>query len=263
MSREVQTIMHPLKMRSLTVKSVSQVTPKMKRVVLTGPELEDFTSLPPDDHVKVFFPYPGEQVPVVPTLGPDGPVPPADGRKPLMRDYTPRSFNRSKRELVVDFYLHETGVGADWARAAREGSLLTVAGPRGSRVVPYEFDWYLFVGDSASIPSLARRLEEMPAGARVFAVLEVSGRAEEVAFQTSAKLHVTWVHRADLSANAGTATMNQTLERVRQVELPSGAGFTWISMEKARGKEIETYLRGSRGLNPEWIKTTAYWIADR
>ena len=76
---------HELKRRHLTVASTTRLTPHMIRIVLQGEDLADFTSLAPDDHVKLLLP---------------GAV---EGEKPEMRDYTPRAYG--PEGLVVDFAL--------------------------------------------------------------------------------------------------------------------------------------------------------------
>jgi len=50
---EIERVRHELRRRSLIAKSVTDITPGMRRVVLTGEDLADFVSLAPDDHIKV------------------------------------------------------------------------------------------------------------------------------------------------------------------------------------------------------------------
>ena len=62
----------------------------MTRITLAGPALEGFTSLGFDDHVKMFFPAPGESRPSLPHIGPEGMELREDQPKPITRDYTLR-----------------------------------------------------------------------------------------------------------------------------------------------------------------------------
>lgn len=50
-------------------------------------------------------------------------------------------------------------------------------GPRGSFVVPLEYDWHLLVGDESALPAIARRLEELPPGKPVIALIEAAAEA--------------------------------------------------------------------------------------
>lgn len=80
--RAVVRVRHTLKFRLLQVKRVVDVTPHLKRVTLAGDELDDFESASFDDHVKVFFPPPGEDAPARPEFGPNGIVFPQDRPRP-------------------------------------------------------------------------------------------------------------------------------------------------------------------------------------
>ncbi|VBC85732.1 siderophore-interacting protein [Burkholderia pseudomallei] len=195
--RAVVRVRHTLKFRLLQVKRVVDVTPHLKRVTLAGDELDDFESASFDDHVKVFFPPPGEDAPARPEFGPNGIVFPQDRPRPVARDFTPRRYDRAARELDLDFVLHHPGPASQWAAQARVGQTLGIGGPRGSFVIPKDFDWHLLIGDDTALPAVARRLEELPAGTRVAAVLEVADPSAQIAFETDANLYVVWRHRGD------------------------------------------------------------------
>jgi NADPH-dependent ferric siderophore reductase len=52
----VSRVRHELRLRNTLVMQTQQITPNMVRITLSGPELQGFTSLSPDDHVKLFIP---------------------------------------------------------------------------------------------------------------------------------------------------------------------------------------------------------------
>src|SRR5579859_611358 len=132
----VHRVRHPLKFRLLRVKKVHAVNPHLIRVTFTGEDLHDFVSASFDDHIKVFFPEPGADKPVLPEAGPDGPVFPAGQARPIARDFTPRRFDAEARELDIEFAMHEAGPAATWAAQAKVGQYLGIGGPRGSLVIP-------------------------------------------------------------------------------------------------------------------------------
>ena len=51
----IHRIRHELHRRSLEVAAVERLTPHMIRITLAGAELAGFTSLAPDDHIKIFM----------------------------------------------------------------------------------------------------------------------------------------------------------------------------------------------------------------
>lgn len=243
--------MHELKVRMLKVKNIQDLTPHLRRITLTGEDLEGFKTLSPDDHVKAFFPLAGETTPLVPTMGPEGISIPEGA---IARDYTPRFHRPEVKELDLDFFLHEGGSGASWARDAKPGTLLGVAGPRGSMIIPYEFDWYLMMADEVGIPSISRRLSEMPNGAPVHVFIEVANENEEVDFETSANVKVTWLHRG--SRELGSPELFE--KALAAFEWPDGLGFSWIMSELSCAKKLEETLI-TRGAKKDFVKATGYW----
>ena len=136
--------------RQLIVTERVQLSPSMVRLVFTAPDLADFDSAAPDDHIKLFFED-------------------ADGGR-AMRDYTPRAFDNAARSLTVDFALHQAGPATAWAMRAQPGDTLNIGGPQGSTVLADDFDWYVLIGDETALPAIGRRLEELRADVPVTVV---------------------------------------------------------------------------------------------
>src|SRR5262245_39180093 len=157
----ITRVRHEPRRRILTVQRVERLTPSMARITLCG-DLAGFISSGYDDHVKVFFPLPGQNGPTMPQPDANGQVPEGVPRSPG-RDYTPRRYDVTRNELVIDFALHDAGPATSWAAQAAPGQQLGVGGPRGSFLVPDDFDWYLFIGDETALPAIGRRLEELRA----------------------------------------------------------------------------------------------------
>lgn len=256
--RAPQLVRHDTRPRLLTVASVTDITPRMRRIRLDG-DMSGFVSLGHSDHIKAFF-FPEGAPPALPTIGPKG----ADfgpGPRPEMRDYTPRYWNVDAGWIEIDFVLHGEGPAASWAAAARPGSTLVIGGPRGSRVVPAAFDWYLLAGDETALPAIGRRIEELPAGARIHAFIEVDDESEEQAFQTRADLRLSYVHRR----GAAAGTTNLLLEAVAAATLPAGDAYAYIAGEVEAARAVRDHLLEQRGFNPEWVKSAGYWrlgVAD-
>jgi NADPH-dependent ferric siderophore reductase len=239
-------VRHEARRRLLTVQRVDRLTPNMVRVTLGG-DLTGFVSGAYDDHVKVFFPLPGQDAP---TIGD-----PSDGvaRSPG-RDYTPRRYDEN--ELVIDFAIHDAGPATAWAAAAKPGQRIGVGGPRGSFVVPDDFDWYLFVGDETALPAIGRRLEELRADTRAIVVAAVAGPQEQQTFASKASVETVWVHRR-LSRADDPAPL---LDAVRALTLPkSGDGYCWAAGESQTAKLLRQHLVGDRGFNKAWVKAAGYW----
>ena len=253
--RTARRVRHETKMRLLQVREVSRLTPNMVRVVLGGEALAGFVSAAHDDHVKLFFPQPGHDKPVLPTPTPNGPVYPEGAARPAARDYTPRRYDPAANTLTIDFVLHGEGPAATWAAQARPGQFLGVGGPRGSFIVPDDFDWYLLAGDETAVPAIGRRLQELPAGTRVIAVVEVADAGEEQKLDTRANLEMHWLHRT--GAEAGNHLLLQ--RALTEFVLPLGEGYAWVAAEASAAKALRRYLVDQRGLPKDRVKAAAYW----
>lgn len=209
--RAVRRVRHQTRGRLLEVMSASPITPKMLRITLGGDELAGFVSAAHDDHVKLFFPQPGQAKPVLPTAGPNGPEYPPDAPRPAARDYTPRRYDAAANTLVIDFVLHGDGPATSWAAQARPGHFLGVGGPRGSFIVPDDFDWYLPAGDETALPAIGRRLEELPPGAHALVVVEIADAGEEQRSDTRARVDTVWLHRSRAAEKGADASATSNI----------------------------------------------------
>ncbi|AMM23377.1 siderophore-interacting protein [Variovorax sp. PAMC 28711] len=252
--RQPRRVRHELRFRQLEVQSVTRITPHLVRVTLAGEQLAGFHSPGFDDHAKIFFPDAATGALSLPTAGPDGPVWP-EGRKPTMRDYTPRRHDAAAGTLELDFALHDAGPATQWAERAKPGDSLGIGGPRGSFLIPTDFDWHLLIGDDTALPAIARRLAELPAGARAVVLAEVDGPADQLAFETKASLTLHWAHRQ--GAEPGTRPV--LLDALRVLTLPAGDFHAWVACESLAAKALRVHLVSERGANPKWTKAAGYW----
>ena len=252
---EIKRVRHDLKRRMLTVSRVERLSPKMLRVILTGADLAGFVSAGFDDHIKLFFPPRGAERPELPELGPNGPVYREGAVRPAVRDFTPRRYDAEANELAIDFALHDEGPAAEWAASAEPGRFLGVGGPRGSFVVPVDFDWHLLVGDETALPAIGRRLEELPPSTKAIVVAQVDGASDEIALASRADLDIRWVHRGNSPTGDGEA-----LEKtVAELDLPAGDGYAWVACESDLAKALRRRLLERHGLPRQWVKAAGYW----
>lgn len=249
MAASTERVRHELKFRLPTVVSNVRITPLMARITLTDPSFAEFPSAAYDDHVKLFIAPVGQQL-VMPKPGPNGLEWPEGAPRPEGRDYTPRSFDKARREVVIDFVLHKGGVAAEWAANARPGYTIGMGGPRGSFVVRGTFPWYMLIGDETALPAIGRRIEELPAGSKVFAFVEIVNAAERQSFGGGADVAMTWVERA-----AG----GSIIDIVKAADLPTGDGYVFIAGEHGLSGALREYFVTERGHDPDLIKSAGYW----
>jgi len=251
--RTIERIRLETRPRVLTVTSVTELTPHMRRIRLSGPELEGFQSPGHADHIKVFLPADGKPLPR-PERRPDGLAWPEGIARPFMRDYTPRYFDPVALTLDLDFVLHGEGPASMWATSAKVGDPLVIGGPRGSLRIPDAFDWYLLIGDETALPAIGRRIEELPANKPAIAVIEVPEAADEQRFKTNSPVEIHWIHRNGLEAGA----QNLIIERIATTAFPKGEGYAFVAGEADMAKSLRAHLV-ERGFNNEYVRAAGYW----
>ena len=244
-------VRHVLKRRLVQVARVETISPRMRRIIFAGADLADFASAAADDHVKLFFPAPGAERPVVP--GPD--ASPSERAGSIMRDYTPRWFDPARCELAIEFVIHGEGPASTWVAQAAPGQWLGIGGPKGSLLTPDDYETYLLMGDETALPAIARHLEELPPGVRVIALIEVADKREERHLATATNASVTWLHRDGVAAGASGLLEGA----LRGLMLPGGEVYAWLAGEIETIRRLRRYLVEEEGLAREQIRAAGYW----
>ena len=238
--RTPRRVRHEPRRRTLTIKQVEKIAAHMIRVTLTG-DLNDFTSLGFDDHIKLFFP--------------DGTMNADGAPNALSRDFTPRRYDRAANTLEIDFAIHDAGPATRWATQAQPGQTLTIGGPRGSFIIPNAYDWHLLIGDETALPAISRRLAELPPGTRAVVLAEVDGPQDELEFETTANATVTWAYRDGAAAGADDV-LGKALATLK---LPAGDYYAWVACESLTAKALRRQLIAAHGANPKWMRAAGYW----
>ncbi|PKO27264.1 MAG: NADPH-dependent ferric siderophore reductase [Betaproteobacteria bacterium HGW-Betaproteobacteria-9] len=225
----VQRVRHELKRRRVQVQRVERLSLHMCSITFGGEALADFVSLSFDDHIKLFLPA-------------------NDDSAWVARDYTPRRFDAAARELCIEFALHGDGPAANWARQARPGQTVEIGGPRGSFIVPPDLSWHLLVGDSSALPAIARRLEELPASATAWAIVQMPDAADHRVLGHAGQRQPLWV-----------GDDAQCLDAVRALTLPAGEGFVWCAGEATAMQVLRRVLLEEKGVDRHALRASAYW----
>jgi NADPH-dependent ferric siderophore reductase len=219
---------------ALEVVGARNLTPSMRRVDLTGADLEGFGHVPGQD---LMFEFPG-----------------SGGT--TRRRYTIRAHDRAKGVLSIDMVLHGDGPGARWAAAARPGDRIEAIGPRGKITVVPDAAWHLFVGDESFLPAVFAMVEAVPAGAPALVVLEIDGPDDQQPLDAPALDRILWVHRDGAPPESGAAL----LAAVEALALPEGAGHVYLGGEMGVVARLRRLLEG-RGLDRAQLAPKPYWRA--
>lgn len=234
---------HPFASRHLQLLAREIVSPGFVRVTLGGPQLAGFVSTGFDDHLKFILPQQGLERPNLPAIV-DG-RPSFEGERPTTRDYTPVSWDAQRNELVLEFALHNTGPAAGWAVNAPLGQWVGVAGPRGSLLVPKEFEWHWLLGDESALPAIERRLAELPATAKAVVRICVADARDQRPLSSVAQLDLQWVDSLTAAAEL--------------LALPAGDGFIWAAGEHNDMAALRRIVLAKPGVDAKRMRIAAYW----
>ena len=220
----------------LDVQVVQDLTPRMRRVRLTSPELDRFDYLAGQDMALTFR---------------------RNDAPPVRRRYTIRHYDRDHRVLDLDFVLHGDGPGMRWAQAARPGDSIEVVGPRGKITLVRDAAWHLFAGDAAAVPGALAMMEALPQEVPALAFLQVDDREERQVVDGTRAQQVSWSY--ERAASNGSAGLTAA---VAGVALPPGRGHAYLAGEVALVTALKATLQ-SRGWAAEDISAKAYWNRGR
>lgn len=226
-ARQIQRVRHEIRQRDVEIVRTEALGPNFISITFQDDSLDGFVSESFDDHVKFMFNDPTGEL--------------------LRRDYTPRHFDRNKRELTIEFALHDHGKASEWAQHAKAGQRAVIAGPRGSMIIPMDYPWHLLVGDATALPAIHRRLEELPEGVRATVIVQIDDAADQRSFRSKAGLDVHWVYTA--------AELLSTLRAVQ----PQSDGYAWCAGEGTTMVKVREILLTESGLAKERMRVAAYW----
>lgn len=226
---------------AVTVQAVRDLSPRLRRITFTGDDLARFAWNGPAAHIKVILD---------PAGGPGG--------RALMRTYTARRYDGTRRELDVDFVLHGEGPASTWAAQARPGQALAIAGPGKAYAIDPVATHYLLLGDDSALPALATLLEALPPAAKVTVFLELADAADRAGLDAAHPgLALHCLLRGDDVHRAGEAL----LAALRQHDLPPAeeSSRIYVACESGAVRRIRQHLLAERGWPAGQLVTRGYW----
>jgi NADPH-dependent ferric siderophore reductase len=240
--------------REMQVKQVRDLTPRMRRITLSGPDLARFAA--GGMHVRLLLPRDRHAPPQWPVMGEDGrPCWPSGEQRPDVRMYTLRRVDPEAGEVDIDFVLHDGNAmpGARFAAEAMPGDRIGMTGPGGGEIP--RADWLLLLGDETALPAIARILESLPAASHAVVRIEVGNRDERQPLVCRGSVDLKWLYRE------GAATGNLLSAELADIEWPDDerSVFAWAGCEFSDFAAIRRHFRKELGLPRDKHLVVAYW----
>jgi len=212
-----------------TVAEVGSLSPHMRRIVLTAPEIAE-RDWPLGCDIAVVL------------AGPDG--------REVRRRYTVRSSDGDR--LVLDALLHGHGPGSSWAASLRAGEQVTFFGPRGELPLP-PADWLLALTDESGLPAIGALAEAAEAAGRRLRVLaEIADDGERYPLPGNAE--VRWLTRDGQPAGRPDLLIGA----LDGVQPGTGAGFGYLLGESRVIVAVRDAL-ARLGLSRSEVYAKGYW----
>lgn len=232
------------KMRMTYVAQIDDISPHMRRIVLKGDDLNDFPAGKEGAHFKAIFPQTGETVPKLGTYL---------GFKKWMRSYTVRRFDDQSKALTVDFAVNDhEGLATNWAKHAKKGDLLGVAGPGDTKYTDYHAAWHLLVADLTALPAAAAIMEKLPKTAVGTAFIQVPTEDDKQVIAAPEGIAINWVINRDLSQKA-------LLQAVENLQWTEGTPAIFIAAESSHMMAVKQYVKTKPGYSKEQTYASGYW----
>tara|TARA_R100000005_G_scaffold96191_2_gene81293 strand:- start:2337 stop:3209 length:873 start_codon:yes stop_codon:yes gene_type:complete len=238
--------------RKVTVKQVTDLSPRMRRVTFVSDQFDGIESPLPGAHIKLFFvaedfDWTTMDIATIRSSAPG-------------RTYTPRALRPESGEVDVDFMLHGDGVAANWVANAAPGQHLVFAGPRGGFSPEETADKFVLVADETAIPAASMILEEAGNDRILKIILEVEDRQEERPLTDRVVHHPLWLHR---STAGNTAPGDKLIGEVCRAAEEHPDAFWWVACESSIMRRIRETLLARYEIAPEKMLTRGYWLRQR
>lgn len=219
--------------------SVEAVTPLMRRLVVAAEGLATAFATPPGVH--------GPYLKLV--LG-------AETDRRVVRTYSIRHLDPARDELHLDFLLHASdGPGSAFARAARPGDPIRLAGP--GHLPPAPAAHAVVAGDHCALPAIAHLLAHLPSNARGTALIEVPHESEIQEMAHGRGIDLMWLVRPP-------SEPSRLAEAVAALQRPSGdETLVWGGAQAATARVVRHHALGRWQIAKPQCQVLNYWKAGQ
>ncbi|WP_158966472.1 siderophore-interacting protein [Paraglaciecola sp. L3A3] len=235
------------KMRMTKVLSVTELSPHMRRIILTGEALNDLPEGKQSAHVKAIFPDPND-VNKMPRLGL------YFGFKKWMRSYTVRAFDKQNLQLTLDFAVNDhQGLASNWALNAQPGDHLGIAGSGGdTKHTDLHADRHLFFGDITALPAIAATLELLPENAQGRVWIQVPDTLDIQTLIAPQGIEINWLVTGDKLTEQFLTGLQSEPENLDNTAI-------FIAAEASIVRQLKSYLNQHCHYDKRLLYASAYW----
>lgn len=253
-SPDVPSRREPPPFRRVAVRRIEDLTPRLRRVVVGGSELEGLEIAEPAASVRLLLPVEDGELEMPSWTGNQFEL--VDGARAPIRTFTPRHLDTSANELTLDIVVHDRGAASDWAAATGAGDEVAVSGPGRGYRIDTEATGYLLAGDETAVPAISQLLEDLPATIPTTVIVEIADPSARLALPAHDSAVPRWVELPE-----GAAPGAALVEAVTALETVPPA--VWVAGEAASMQRIRRHLLDERGFSRSDATVRGYWKQGR
>ncbi|MHC5225714.1 siderophore-interacting protein [Ignatzschineria sp. LJL83] len=239
------------------------LTPNYLRLILKCEDIEPFLDVPLGVNNKIFIPPQGHTDIEMPVFNAETKLWEIsdESLRPTTRTYTHRAMNIEKKELTVDFAMHEgDSIACNWAKTANIGDQIGLAMKLKHRnILPENTQEFLFVTDMTGIPAVASLASKLPENSKAHIITEVLTPEDilEAHYHSQAELSTEWLINPTPEKSSELSSVSQ--KRWQTLTAPH---FTHITAEYHTVKSLRDFLRHEQQQTSKEFYACAYWQID-
>ena len=235
------------RVRHANVISTTDIAPHLKRLVVGGDEFYDFPNDQLGAYVKVLFPHFGQNDVEI-DLKATNPAP--------KRSYTIRAIDPVKHTITLDFVVNQhSGIATNWAKQAKPGDKLAIAGPGPKKLDDFSQRQYLMIADLTSVNAINGYLQQLPASANVDVFIHIADSQDIITLDTI-EAHTN--HRINW-----LVTTEPQIELVEQIthclNHYTDTPIIFMGLEASLVRTIQNLAKEQFAIPSEKIVSSAYW----
>ncbi|WP_282114104.1 siderophore-interacting protein [Pseudoalteromonas arctica] len=222
--------------RKANVLSTQQITPHLQRIIVGSDDFKDLTSQYIGNYVKVLFPKNGEVDFNLKTA--------------CVRSYTIRHVDAQTGALTLDFVINmHQGPATDWAKIAKVGDELGIAGPGPKKLDNYEHSHYVLLGDLTSVNAIKGYAQQLPLTSKIDAFVHVPTEQDIINLETSR--NVNWL----VTDNADEVL----LSALQNLHITAEPPIVFMALEAGLVRRAKTLLTEQFNIPRSNIVSSGYW----
>lgn len=239
----------------VTVETVTPVSEGFVRVSVRGDELAAYTDVWPADAFKILLPPDGKGTVDFPHRGDDGlPFWPDGSRRPVLRPFTVRYFDRAGLRIDFDVAVHAGGLAMRWLRGVAAGDVIGLAGMRHEFHAGAGVERHLIVGDASALPAVAAIVDALVPGVPATVYVAVEHHSDTALLAPRPHVTVHWLI-GPASAGAGSALATA----VRDTPRLDGRTQAWLAAEAGVVRDLRRFVTDDLDVARDDLHAAAYW----